>query len=112
MEDMEKDLVDIFDDDGNKITMEVLDYFFYEGEEYALMTEFNEECEACEKESCEECGEIDAYIMKVEPVGDDEEQFVPVDEELQDKLIELVQSGAYDDDEYEFEDAEDEEEDK
>ena len=37
--DDERDLVVFEDDAGNEITMEVLDYFFYEGNEYALLTE-------------------------------------------------------------------------
>ena len=38
MED-ELDLVVFEDDEGNELTMEVLDYFFYEGQEYALLAE-------------------------------------------------------------------------
>ena len=41
--------------------------------------------------------------MKVVPVGEDEEEFIPVDEELGEKLIELLQDGAFDDDDYEDE---------
>ena len=37
--DNELDLVVFEDDDGNELTMEVLDYLFYEGKEYALLTE-------------------------------------------------------------------------
>ncbi len=104
----ELDLVVFEDDKGNEITMEVLDYFFYEGEEYALLTDYDEnsECEACEKESCDECPAQEVVIMKVVAVGEDEEEFLPVDDELADKLIALVQEGAFDD-----EDDEDEEDD-
>ena len=35
--------------------MEVLDYFFYEGNEYALLTEASEACEGCEDGECEGC---------------------------------------------------------
>ena len=35
--DEELDLVTFSDEDGNEFTMEVLDYFFYEGKEYALL---------------------------------------------------------------------------
>ena len=41
--DNELDLVVFEDDDGNELTMEVLDYLFYEGKEYALLTEYNED---------------------------------------------------------------------
>ena len=43
--DDERDLVVFEDDAGNELTMEVLDYFFYEGNEYALLTEASEACE-------------------------------------------------------------------
>ena len=105
MENNELDLVVFQDDEGNEITMEVLDYFFYEGEEYALLAEADDEasCEECEDESCENC-QRDCYIMKVVPVGEDEEEFVPVSEDLADKLIEIVQSEVfYDDDEFDDE---------
>jgi hypothetical protein len=48
------DLVVFEDDEGNELTMEVLDYFFYEGQEYALLAEVQENCDACE-DGCEEC---------------------------------------------------------
>ena len=37
--------------------------------------------------------------MEVVPVGDDEEEFVPVDEELAERLIEMVENQLYDEDE-------------
>ena len=54
----EKDLVVFEDDKGNEITMEVIDYFFYEGEEYALLTDYDEnnaDCENCESSDCSAC---------------------------------------------------------
>ena len=101
----EPDLVVFQDENDNEITMEVLNYFFYEGEEYAELTEYVEDkCEGCNAESCDNCGPIEITIMKVVPVGDDEEEFIPVEEELARKLVDLLESGAFDDD-----DAEDEE---
>jgi len=109
--DEELDLVVFRDDDGNEITMQVLDYFFYEGDdEYALLTDFVEDespCADCEGEACEGCdNRKEVYVMKVVPVGEDEEEFVPVDEELAQKIIDAIQ--AEDDDDYFFEDEEDE----
>ena len=96
--DEELDLVTFSDEDGNEFTMEVLDYFFYEGKEYALLAEVEDDCDCG-------CEEREAYIMEVVPVGDDEEEFVPVDEELAERLIEMVENQLYDD-----EDEDDEEE--
>ena len=96
--DDERDLVVFEDDAGNEITMEVLDYFFYEGNEYALLTEASEACEGCEDGECEGCESLgETYVMQIVPVGEDEEEFVPVDDELADKLKELIESGLYDD---------------
>ena len=96
--DDERDLVIFEDDAGNELTMEVLDYFFYEGNEYALLTEASEACESCEDGECEGCESLgETYVMQIVPVGEDEEEFVPVDDELADKLQELIESGLYDD---------------
>ena len=99
----ERDLVVFQDDEGNEITMEVLDYFFYEGKEYGILTEdIGDDAQDEEEIDPREC-----YIMEIVPVGEDEEEFVPVPEDLAEKLIELVESGAFADDE-EFEDDEEE----
>ena len=110
--DDELDLVVFEDDAGNEITMEVLDYFFYEGQEYAMLTDYKEEkddeCANCENQDCESCdAQEEVIIMKVVPVGEDEEEFIPVDEELGAKLVEMIENGAFDD---EFVDDEDEDE--
>ncbi len=105
MED-ELDLVVFEDDEGNELTMEVLDYFFYEGQEYALLTEVQDDDES----EADEASEREVVVMQVVPVGEDEEEFIPVDDELSAKLIELVESGLYDEDE-EFDEEDDDEED-
>ncbi len=104
----EQDLVVIMDDEGNELTMEVLDYFFYEGQEYAVMVEYNEEGCTCdhEDEACDCCEQQEAYIMRVVPVGDDQEEFVPVEEDLLEKLIDFVQNDLYEDEDDEDEDLE------
>ena len=101
MED-ELDLVVFEDDEGNELTMEVLDYFFYEGQEYALLSEVQDD-------GADEDSEREVVVMQVVPVGDDEEEFIPVDDELSEKLLEMVESGLYDEDE-EFDEEEEEDE--
>lgn len=108
MED-ERDLVVFEDDEGNELTMEVLDYFFYEGKEYAILVNTEDEgCSGCEENSCDSCdNQRDAFVMEVVPVGEDEEEFIPVEEALADRLIEAVENGLFDiDDELEEEDGE------
>ena len=110
--DQNQDVVVFVDEAGDEKTMEVLDYFFYEGNEYAVLTEYIEQGDAdhVHGEDCDhEHEEQDAYIMKVVPVGEDQEEFVPVEDDLMDKLIDFVQNELYageDDDEDEDEDDE------
>lgn len=99
----EKDLVVFEDDSGNEITMEVLDYLFYEGDEYALLAELGDgSCDGCESDACAECeSRREAFVMKVVPVGDDMEEFVPVDEALAEKLIDIIENSDFDEEEFE-----------
>ena len=112
--DLELDLVVFEDDDGNELTMEVLDYLFYEGKEYALLTEYDENsaCGSCEEGDCEGCSNVrEAFVMEVRVVEGDEEteEFVPVDEKLAVKLIDIFQNSEFDEEDIdEFEDADDE----
>lgn len=100
--DEERDVVVFEDDAGNELTMEVLDYLAYEGKEYALLTELVED------EDEDEDGDVEAYIMEVRPVGDDQEEFVEVeDEALAEALMEIFQSDDFDE-VYDEEDEEDE----
>ncbi len=83
MED-ERDFLTLTDDDGNEIQLEVLRFFFYNGEEYAMVAEPQDECECGEcghDDECE-CGAMEVFFMKVEPTDDENEEFSFVDEEL------------------------------
>ncbi len=141
MED-DRDLVTFTDEEGNDFDLEVIDYLFYQGEEYAVLVDADEEVECegdCEHhhhdhdhdhghdhghdhEHHHDCGECEGheqevYIMKVLKVGDDMEEFVPIEDDIADALIEIVRTrfeGDFDaDDEYdEDEDEEDEEDDE
>ena len=97
--DEERDLVVFEDDAGNEITMEVLDYLCYEGKEYALLTEYVEDAD----EDADEDDTIEVMIMEVVPVGDDQEEFLPIDDELADRIMTIFDSNdadeLYEDDE-------------
>lgn len=95
--DMEQDLVVFEDDKGQQITMEVMDYMFYEGKEYAVLASMDE----VEGENGEAVRE--AYVMEVVPVGEDMEEFVPVDEDLAEKLIDIIENSDFGEDEFEDE---------
>ena len=91
--DEERDLVVFEDDAGNELTMEVLDYLAYEGKEYALLTEYVED----DEDDGDADEPIEVFIMEVRPVGEDQEEFVPVDEDLAEKLIKIFESNDFED---------------
>ena len=85
MEDMEPDLVELVDDDGNVTTLEVVDYFFYQGQEYVILADYDEDAEEVDLE------EVNCYVMKVttfEEDGEEMESFEPIeDADLEERLM-------------------------
>ena len=100
--DEELDLVVFEDDAGNEITMEVLDYLAYEGKEYALSTEYVED----DEDDGDEDEPVEVSIMEVVPVGEDQEEFVPIDDDLAQTLLKIFETNDFDDDVLEDEDEE------
>ena len=83
---MEEDIIDFEDEDGNVIPFAVIDYVFYNGEEYALLTEVTEEEEDGENQECIVC----RVVAETEENGEESESFVPVeDETLAQKLVDI-----------------------
>lgn len=87
MNGMEQDIIDFEDEDGNIIPFEVIDYVFYNGEEYALLVEVSEqEVQDSEKQECIVC----SVVAESEEDGEETESFVPVeDETLAQKLVDI-----------------------
>ena len=77
MED-ERELVYYTDEDGDEAALEVLDYFFYNGDEYAALADADEDEESG--------GEREVFFMKVIPLEDDEIELTPVEDSLSDQL--------------------------
>ena len=95
MNSMEEDIIDFEDEDGNVIPFSVIDYVFYNGDEYALLTENG-------TEGTEQEGEC--IVCKVVPVtgedGEEDEEFELVeDEELAQKLIDIANTHMAEDEE-------------
>lgn len=95
MEDMENDVIVFEDEDGNEYEFTVVDYFFYNGDEYALLTENG-------TEGTEQEGEC--IVCKVVEVtgedGEEDEEFELVeDEDLAQKLIDIANTQMSEDEE-------------
>ena len=87
MNGMEEDIIEFEDEDGNVIPFEVIDYLFYNGEEYALLVEASEEeDDDAEKQECIVC----LVAAETEEDGEETETFIPVeDETLAQKLVDI-----------------------
>lgn len=88
MEDREDlDIIELEGEDGEVLKLCVERYFFYNGDEYVLLSD---DCGQSDGE------EISHYVMKVQPLpdenGEEMEEFVPVDEDLMEQLIQVVEA--------------------
>jgi hypothetical protein len=115
----QRDLVVFSDDEGNEFELEIVDYFDYEGQEYAVLVDPESGCGCgcgceCEDEACEDKEEHDhehgseVYIMKIVVNGEFEE-FLPADEDKMEALSKIVEErfeAMEDEDEDEEEDEE------
>lgn len=88
MSENELDIIELENDEGEKICLSVERYFFYNGDEYVLLSD------DCGQGLAED--EISRYIMRVQPLpqedGEDMEEFVPVDDQLMDKLLDVIEN--------------------
>ena len=92
--DEERDSIVFEDEEGNEIELDILDYFFYEDQEYAILMDLSGVPEEHERPDDDEGEPQDIYIMKVVANGDMEE-FLPVEDELMDKLSEIAESRLF-----------------
>ena len=98
--DQAPDIIEMTDDEGNTILMQVVDYFFYNGDEYVILTDTIDDGTLEEDPA-----EIDCYVMHVvtsrdEETGEELETFEPIeDEKLEAKLIEVANSQLNDEEE-------------
>ena len=92
---MEPDTIIFEDEDGKEYEFIVRDYFFYNGEEYALLTEMGQEAD----ENGEECIVCKVVAAEGEDGEEDEEFELVEDEALAEKLIEIANTRVADDEE-------------
>ena len=90
------DIVEGVDEDGNRLLLRVNRYFYYNGEEYVLLSDDIED----EKDDLDD---VTFFVMKVsvstDEDGEEIEEFEPVEQELMDALIEVVKTNFEDDSE-------------
>lgn len=96
-QEMDEDLVVFETDDGEEVTFVIEDYFFYNGDEYAILTEYDTENDVVKADE----GSI---VCKVEEVtdenGEEFDDFVPVtDDDLAEKLIGIANAQLAEDEE-------------
>ena len=95
-----EDVIEMTDEEGNTILFSIIDYFFYNGEEYAILTDSNDD---------DTTEAVDCYVMKIVPTTDEDgeelEEFVPVeDQKLEAKLMEIATTKLNDDENADDED--------
>ena len=101
-----EDVIEMTDEEGNTILFSIIDYFFYNGEEYAILTDSNDE-DTTDADAEDEG--IACYVMKIVPTTDEDgeelEEFVPVeDQALEAKLMEIASMKLNSDEEADDED--------
>ena len=92
---MEPDTIIFEDEDGKEYEFIVRDYFFYNGDEYALLTEMGQEAD----ENGEECIVCKVVAAEGENGEEDEEFELVEDETPAEKLIEIANTRVADDEE-------------
>ncbi len=96
----EPEIMVFTDEDGNDVNVQVLDYFYYNGDEYAVMVELPEGAEPIGAEDADDENLADIFFMKVVPVDEENVEYEPVeDDELAARLFEIVNGDYGEDDE-------------
>ena len=89
IQEFEPEIVTLVDDEGNEVEFELLDVVDYEGEEYVVLIENNEEAQ-------------DVVILKIESVDAQTENFIGIDdEELLSNVFETFKEKYKDDFDFE-----------
>lgn len=85
------DIIEGMDEDGNRLLLTVEKYFFYNGEEYVLLKQYDGENSQPETPDTETL-----YVMRVavskDEDGEEIEDFEPVDEDLAERLIPVIKA--------------------
>ena len=86
MNNMEEDIIVFEDEDGNEYNYTVVDYMFYNGDEYALLVEATDEESEDGNQECIVC----KIVAETDEDGEESESFELVEDEgLGQKLVEI-----------------------
>lgn len=83
-----ENFITLFDDEGNELAVEILEYFLLDGQEYVMLTDLSMEANE---------NEIDIFLMQVNILDDEKEEFVGIDADKEDEVYafaEKLVSGA------------------
>ena len=78
----EKDIVEFTADNGEKIELEVVDYFLYDGQEYVILADLGKNPEALS-----DGDKVDVFIMKVNVIDEETEEFVIIPAEDEEEVL-------------------------
>ena len=81
-ENTEKDTVEFVAENGEAIELEVVEYFLYDGDEYVILADMGKDPEVLQ-----DGDKVDVFIMKVEAIDDETEEFVPIPAEDEEKVL-------------------------
>ena len=93
MSEMEKDLIELSDESGNTAFYEVMDYFFYNGDEYVRL---QKQMKEGDEQAADDAFEY-MKVNKFEEDGEAMEEFEPIEDELVDALSEMFRAHLEDD---------------
>ena len=98
MNNMEEDIIVFEDEEGNEYNYSVVDYMFYNGEEYALLVEVSDEEPEDGQQECIIC----KIVAEQDEDGEETESFELIeDETLGQKLVEIFNTKMAEDGEEE-----------
>ena len=99
-DDQQPNLFEMSDEEGNTILVREVDNFFYNGEEYAILTQVEEDENAAEVPEAIDCFVVHVRAYRDEETGEDMEELEPVeDAALEEKLIAVANTRINEDEE-------------
>ena len=106
MADVSDDIMIFETEDGGEQRVQYIDSVFYNGDEYAILADLPDGAETIDDI---EDDQLEIFFMKIVPHGNDDEEYVPIDDDdLADQLYAIINQPV-DEDEYDEYDEDDDE---